>query len=108
MIVFGTLLIVARDQLPTGRYPIPSRCVYRNKLADGGVVARQKTRLVAKGYRQQQGIDYAKTFASVIRHNTLRMLLALAAARGWTIRQLDIATAFLNAGRRTRYLHVSV
>jgi len=52
--------------------------------------------LVAKGYSQQLGVDYNKTFAPVARLDTIRTLIALATQKGWSIYQLDVKSAFLN------------
>ena len=60
----------------TGRY---TRWVFRNKLDDLGAVIRNKARLVAQGYRQQEGIDYDETFAPVARLEAIRIFLAYAA-----------------------------
>ena len=49
-----------------------------------------KARLVAKGYVQQQGIDYTEVFAPVARMDIVRMIVALAAQKGWTLYQLDV------------------
>lgn len=60
-----------------------------------GEVERFKARYVAKGYSQTKGIDYDETFAPVVRLDSLRLLLAFSAHKGWKPRQLDIKTAFL-------------
>jgi len=52
--------------------------------------------LVAKSYVQQQGIDYNEVFAPVARMDTVRMIIALVAQKGWTIYQLDVKSAFLH------------
>lgn len=57
---------------------------------------KYKARLVAKGYVQQQGIDFEEAFAPVARIETIRSLIALAAAKGWEIHHLDVKMAFLN------------
>jgi len=51
--------------------------------------------LVAKGYRQQEGIDYDETFAPVARIQAIRMFLAYAAYKDFTVYQMDVKTAFL-------------
>ena len=50
---------------------------------------------VVKGYTQQEGIDYIKTYASVVNKATTKIILAVAAAWGYYIKQMDIVTAFL-------------
>ncbi|GJR44144.1 retrovirus-related pol polyprotein from transposon TNT 1-94 [Tanacetum coccineum] len=51
--------------------------VYRNKLDENGIVSRNKARLVAQGYNQQEGIDYDETYALVARLESIRILLAM-------------------------------
>lgn len=57
---------------------------------------KYKAQLVAKGYVQQQGIDYSEVFAPVTRMDTVKIIIALAAKNGWTIYQFDIKFAFLH------------
>ncbi|KAI3714720.1 hypothetical protein L6452_21679 [Arctium lappa] len=57
---------------------------------------RNKARLVAKGYRQEEGIDYDETYAPVARIEAIRMFLAYAAHKNFTVFQMDVKTAFLN------------
>jgi hypothetical protein len=57
---------------------------------------KHKARLVAKGYVQKQGVDFDEVFAPVARLDTIRLILALAANRGWQVHHLDVKTAFLN------------
>jgi hypothetical protein len=52
--------------------------------------------LIVKGYAQIFGVDFSETFALVARLDTIRMLLAVAAKKGWKIFQLDVKSAFLN------------
>jgi hypothetical protein len=59
-------------------------------------VVKYKARLVAKGYVQKKGIDYEEVFAPVARLETVRLILAMAANRGWEVHHLDVKTAFLN------------
>ena len=70
--------------------------VYRTKLNPNGFVNKHKAKLVVKGYSQQYGVDFSKTFAPIARHDTIRLLIALVAQKNWTIYQLDVKFAFLN------------
>ncbi|CAL9009258.1 unnamed protein product [Prunus brigantina] len=57
---------------------------------------KNKARLVAKGYYQKPRIYFNETFAPVARLDTIRILVALAAQKGWKLFQLDVKSAFLN------------
>ncbi|GJY08962.1 retrovirus-related pol polyprotein from transposon TNT 1-94 [Tanacetum coccineum] len=75
---------------------IGTKWVYRNKLDENGVVPRNKARLVAQGYNQQEGIDYDETYAPVARLESIRILLAYACALDFKLYQMDVKSAFLN------------
>ncbi|GKA77692.1 retrovirus-related pol polyprotein from transposon TNT 1-94 [Tanacetum coccineum] len=75
---------------------IGTKWVYRNKLDENGVVSRNKARLVAQGYNQQEGIDYDETYAPVARLESIRILLAYACALDFKLFQMDVKSAFLN------------
>nr|GEV89378.1 retrovirus-related Pol polyprotein from transposon TNT 1-94 [Tanacetum cinerariifolium] len=67
-----------------------------NKKDESSLVIRNKARLVAVGYSQQEGIDYDETFAHVARIEAIRLFLAYAAHKDFTVFQMDVKTAFLN------------
>nr|GEZ00766.1 copia protein [Tanacetum cinerariifolium] len=70
--------------------------IFKNKKDESSLVIRNKARLVAVGYSQQQGIDYDETFAPVARIEAIRLFLAYAAHKGFIVFQMDVKTAFLN------------
>ncbi|KAJ1703663.1 hypothetical protein LUZ63_003442 [Rhynchospora breviuscula] len=82
--------------LPSGKQVIGTKWVYRNKLDKIGNVVRNKARLVAQGFKQQESIDFEETFAPVARLESIRMLLAYAANKDFTLFQMDVKSAFLN------------
>nr|GEV25200.1 retrovirus-related Pol polyprotein from transposon TNT 1-94 [Tanacetum cinerariifolium] len=73
-----------------------TKWVYINKLDENGVVSRNKARLVAQGYNQQEGIDYDETYAPVARLESIRILLAYAYTLDFRLFQMDVKSAFLN------------
>ncbi|GJR37809.1 retrovirus-related pol polyprotein from transposon TNT 1-94 [Tanacetum coccineum] len=75
---------------------IGTKWVYRNKLDKNGIVSRNKARLVAQGYNQQEGIDYDETYAPIARLESIRILLAYACALDFKLFQMDVKSAFLN------------
>ena len=84
-------------RLPTGRKAVKHKWVFRRKRLANGKVERYKARIVAKGYTQVRGVDYHEVFASVIRPESVKLLLAIAQSKGLNVYQLDIGNAFLNA-----------
>lgn len=82
--------------LPKGKNLVKNKWVFKVKRDKNGNPERFKSRLVAKGFSQKEGIDYFETFSPVIRHSTLRFLIALSAKYSFEIHHLDVATAFLN------------
>ena len=65
-------------------------------MDENGIIIRNKARLVAQGYNQQEGIDYEETFAPVARLEAIRMLLAFACHKNFILYQMDVKSAFLN------------
>ncbi|GJX87865.1 ribonuclease H-like domain-containing protein [Tanacetum coccineum] len=81
--------------LPYGKRAIGTKWVYRNKKDDRGIVVRNKARLVAQGYTQEEGIDYDEVFAPVARIEAIRLFLAYASFMGFIVYQMDVKSAFL-------------
>ena len=81
--------------LPKGQKTIGVKWVYKTKLKENGEVDKHKAYLVAKGYKQEFGVDYKEVFAPVARHDTIRLVIAMAAQNSWPIFQLDVKSTFL-------------
>ena len=82
-------------ELPEGGKKIRVKWIYKTKFNENGEVDKYKARLVAKGYNQHHGVDYTEVFSPVARMETIRLMVALASQRGWSIYQLDVKFAFL-------------
>jgi transposase InsO family protein len=90
-----TFSLVPRSKLPDNAKPLRSMFIYKTKLDSKGNVDRFKARLVVKGCGQRKGIDYDEVFAPVAHHQTIRVVLAVAACQGLRVEQMDVTTAFL-------------
>jgi vacuolar-type H+-ATPase catalytic subunit A/Vma1 len=75
---------------------IGTKWVFRNKLNELGEVVRNKARLVAQGYSQQEGIDYTETFAPIARLEAITLLLSYIVNHDVILYQMDVNSAFLN------------
>eukprot|EP00833_Pecoramyces_ruminatium_P015872 jgi/Orpsp1_1/1189904/evm.model.d7180000075388.1 len=83
--------------VPKGINIVTPKWVFKYKYDDKGNIIKRKARLVARGFTQQEGIDYKETFSPTLRQNSLRILTAIAAINNYDIYQIDIKTAYLNA-----------
>ncbi|GKB23696.1 putative ribonuclease H-like domain-containing protein [Tanacetum coccineum] len=81
--------------LPHGKRAIGTKWVYRNKKDERGIVIRNKARLVAQGYTQEEGINYDEVFALVARIEAIRLFLAYASFKDFVVYQMDVKSAFL-------------
>jgi hypothetical protein len=93
-------------ELPLGRSAIGSRWTYRIKRSPDGSIEKYKARFVAKGFSQRPGIDYYEIYSPVIKLDSLRVILSMAASRDLSLTQLDVKTAFLY-GDVTEELYMS-
>ncbi|GKC60444.1 putative ribonuclease H-like domain-containing protein [Tanacetum coccineum] len=82
--------------LPNGKRAIGSKWVFRNKKDERGIMIRNKARLVAQGYTQEEWIDYDEVFAFVARIKAIRLFLAYTSFIDFVVYQMDVKSAFLN------------
>ena len=65
-------------------------------MDENDIIVKNKARLVAQGFNQEEEIDYEETFAPIDRLEAIRMLLAFACFKDFVLYQMDVKSAFLN------------
>ncbi|GJV10167.1 putative ribonuclease H-like domain-containing protein [Tanacetum coccineum] len=81
--------------LPNGKRPIGTKWVYMNKKDERGIVIKNKVRLVAQGYTQEEEIVYDDVFAPISKIEAIRLFLAYASFKDFVVYQMDVKSAFL-------------
>ena len=81
---------------PPHRKPITAKWLFRIKKDAQGKTTKLKARVVARGFQQQEGVDFNEIFAPVVKWSTILIIFVLASQNNWPLHQLDIITAFLN------------
>ncbi|GJY81906.1 retrovirus-related pol polyprotein from transposon TNT 1-94 [Tanacetum coccineum] len=81
--------------IPLCKNVINLKWLWKNKRDEENTVIRNKSRLVAKGYAQKEGIDFEESFAPVARLEAVRLFIAYAAHKSFTVYQMDVKTTFL-------------
>nr|GFC51763.1 retrovirus-related Pol polyprotein from transposon TNT 1-94 [Tanacetum cinerariifolium] len=87
-----TVLVSALDNISL----LTLKWLFKNKHDEEETVIRNKSRLVVRGYRQEEGIDFEESFAPVARMEAIRIFLAYAAHKSFTVFQMDVKNAFLH------------
>nr|GEW40805.1 Gag-Pol polyprotein [Tanacetum cinerariifolium] len=76
--------------------PLTLKWLFKNKHDEENTVIRNKTRMVVRGYRQEEGIDFEESFTLVARMETIRIFLSCVAYKSFTVFQMDVKTVFLH------------
>nr|GEX79304.1 retrovirus-related Pol polyprotein from transposon TNT 1-94 [Tanacetum cinerariifolium] len=87
------VLVLAPDNIS----PLTLKWLFKNKHDEEQTVIKNKSRLIVRGYRQEDGIDFEESFAPVARMEAIRIFLAYAAHKSFTVFQMDVKTAFLHS-----------
>ncbi|GJR25587.1 putative ribonuclease H-like domain-containing protein [Tanacetum coccineum] len=82
-------------ELPNGKRAISTKWVFMNKNDERGIVIKNKVRLVAQGYTQEEGIEYDEVFAPVAKIKAIRLFLAYTSFKDFVMYQMDVKSAFL-------------
>ncbi|CAI7782208.1 unnamed protein product [Closterium sp. NIES-54] len=83
-------------ELPEGRKAITSKWLFKINSDPNGKIERYNSRNIAKGYLQNEKVEFKALFAHLLKPTMLRTLLARAAIKGWVVKRMDVKTAFLN------------
>nr|GEX89207.1 retrovirus-related Pol polyprotein from transposon TNT 1-94 [Tanacetum cinerariifolium] len=81
---------------PDNNKPLTLKWLFKNKYDEENTVIQNKSRLVVRGYRQEEGLDFEESFAPVARMEAIKIFLAYAAHKSFTVFQMDVKTAFLH------------
>nr|GEY53031.1 hypothetical protein [Tanacetum cinerariifolium] len=81
---------------PDNSTPLTLKWLFKNKHDEEKMVIRNKSRLVVRGYRQEEGINFEESFSSIARMEAIRIFLAYVAHKSFTVLQVDVKTAFLH------------
>nr|GEX66827.1 hypothetical protein [Tanacetum cinerariifolium] len=82
--------------IPDNISPLTLKCIFKNKHDEEQTVIRNKSRLVVRGYRKEEGINFEESFAPVARMEAIRIFLAYVSHKSFTVFQMDVKTAFLH------------
>ncbi|MCO5547392.1 hypothetical protein L7F22_000841 [Adiantum nelumboides] len=83
-------------ELPQGKHALPCKWVYKKKYTTEDPEPKYNARLVAKGFKQKNGVDFDEIFSPVVKMTTLRLVLGLVATEDLELNQMDVKTAFLH------------
>jgi hypothetical protein len=81
---------------PKRKDVVSSKWIFKIRHVVDGSIEKYKARFVARGFSQNEGIDYEETFSHVARDTSIRTIIALAAKMKWKLHQMDVKSNFLN------------
>ena len=89
--------------LPPRRKLVQCKWVFQKKVVADGTTYKYKASLVAKGFSKVQGVDYHETFASVVKMDSIMLVLAITASKHWEVHHMDVKSVFIHG-----YLHEEI
>nr|GEV31218.1 hypothetical protein [Tanacetum cinerariifolium] len=96
LLLFKWLDVCVLVPAPNNIKPLTLKWLFKNKHDEANMVIRNKTRLVVRGYRQEEGIDFEESFTPVAGMEAIRIILAYAAHKSFIMFQMDVTTLFLH------------
>lgn len=99
----STLTLIS---LPSGKFALISKWVFRIKYKADGTIERYRARLMILGNPQTESVDFTKTFILVAKTSIVRTILCVASARNWLVHQMDVHNVFPHGAlMETVYMH---
>nr|GEV07873.1 copia protein [Tanacetum cinerariifolium] len=95
-LTYALLTITTQQPTEDNTTPLTLKWLFKNKHDEEKTVIQNKSRLVVRGYHQEEGIDFEESFAPVARMEAIRIFLAYVAHKSFTVFQMDVKTAFLH------------
>jgi len=89
---------------PKEKYVVTSKWVYKINYVVYRSIEKYKTRFVARGFSQQEGEYYDRTFSLVSRYTSIRAIISLAASMGWSLHNMEVKTPFSMKWLRKKYI----
>ena len=81
---------------PENVHVIGTKWIFKNKTSEDGEIIWNKSRLIAQGYIQVEGVDFDESFALVARLKSIQILMSIACTMNFKLYQMDVKCAFLN------------
>jgi hypothetical protein len=91
-------------ELPPKTKPIGFKRMFKKKLKPDGTIDKYKARLVVKGYKQKQNVDYFDTYSLVTRIASIRILFAITSIYKLVVHQMVVKIAFLNGDLEEEFI----
>ena len=82
---------------PKTRAAVSCKWVFKTKKDEDGNIVKHKARLVARGFSQKFGVDFGETYSPVANMSSIRIILSIAAIKGWKTHTMDVVAAYLNS-----------
>jgi Reverse transcriptase (RNA-dependent DNA polymerase) len=91
---------------PPNSHFIRYKWIFKVKKKSDGTIQQYKVCLVTKGYNQEEGLDYFKSYSPLVKPITIRVVMTITLSHGWSLRQLNINNVFLHGDlKETIYMH---
>jgi hypothetical protein len=88
---------------PKEKYVVSSKWIYKTKHAVDGSIEKYKTRFLAQGFSQKEGIYYEETFSPIARYTSIGTIISMVTMMKWKVHQMDLKITFLNGEIKEKF-----